>query len=252
MGSRLRPRGQKRPPKQQRCGAAAARGGEQLTANTSRSSLKAFKKEQLAGILRSMQLSDTGLKPELVERLHMALQCTDSTGSGSTSGNKAKDIVKGQQFEAGAANGITPGVQTPVEHAPAAAVAQTEISTTVEPQLPAADTTSAPASDSSSAATSSAAAAKSAASSASVQQPAGRRVRVAPDDIRHSAGSPSAAASVSPPPAAAPECDLPTGLAVQWLGTSSGSPTQHRNVSSILFMQRHRVRIALGSISAAS
>lgn len=30
---------------------------------------------------------------------------------------------------------------------------------------------------------------------------------------------------------------LPTGLAVQWLGTSSGAPTQHRNVSSILLLQ---------------
>ncbi len=35
--------------------------------------------------------------------------------------------------------------------------------------------------------------------------------------------------------------DVRTGLAVQWLGTSSGAPTQHRNVSSILLLQRRRV-----------
>lgn len=38
-----------------------------------------------------------------------------------------------------------------------------------------------------------------------------------------------------------PECDLRTGMAVQWLGTSSGAPTQQRNVSSILLLQRRRV-----------
>ena len=34
---------------------------------------------------------------------------------------------------------------------------------------------------------------------------------------------------------------MPTGLAVQWLGTSSGAPTAQRNVSSILLLQRRRV-----------
>lgn len=42
-------------------------------------------------------------------------------------------------------------------------------------------------------------------------------------------------------PEAARECELRTGMAVQWLGTSSGAPTQQRNVSSILLLQRSRV-----------
>jgi hypothetical protein len=35
----------------------------------------------------------------------------------------------------------------------------------------------------------------------------------------------------------------PTGMAVRWLGTSSGAPTQHRNVSSILLLHRDDVHL---------
>jgi hypothetical protein len=53
--------------------------------------------------------------------------------------------------------------------------------------------------------------------------------------------SSSAASAPQTMQADVPECTLRTGMAVQWLGTSSGAPTQHRNVSSILLLQRRQV-----------
>ena len=46
----------------------------QVPANATKSALKALKKEQLASILGGMGLTTGGLKPELVDRLHAALQ----------------------------------------------------------------------------------------------------------------------------------------------------------------------------------
>ncbi len=185
----------------------------QVPANATKGSLRALKKDQLVSILRSKGLSDAGLKPELVERLYAALRQGDAPAAADSTP---------------VAPANTADVQPPAEQPAAVMPAGEEAAVTAAAPVAAGRAAGIIAANSAAAGTASAAPADAAAAQAAVLLPAtvpasGQRQQPPP-----------------PPPQqqSMPECEVPTGLAVQWLGTSSGAPTQHRNVSSIMLLRR--------------
>ena len=184
----------------------------------SKAKLQALRKGELATALRGRQFDDQGLKPELVERLYAALQQGSDVGGNSAGRHPV------QQPPAASDRGCTGAAQSAAASAvrvsqPVAAPAQA-----VEPTALSADLSH----------------------SAPAAAPA-----AAHPGVHLAASSVAAPAATLTADAARPqlqqgqhspaECHVPTGLAVQWLGTSSGAPTAQRNVSSILLLQQHRV-----------
>lgn len=201
----------------------------QVPANATKGSLRALKKDQLVSILCMKGLSDAGLKPELVDRLHAALQQSEAPATAESESAAAASEARGN---ATAANRPSAAVRaTAVPATDAASVAVNGAAAASAPGNVAAP----------------AVAVAPAAAAADANAPAAAAAAVA---AAVQAGAPEAAVPVRRRalPAAfqqqqrrqqpAPECHVPTGLAVQWLGTSSGAPTQHRNVSSILLLRR--------------
>jgi hypothetical protein len=216
-----------------------------LSAQTSKAKLQALRKGELATALRTRMLDDQGLKPELVDRLYTALQqgrdehaasaerppvqqapaAADSAAALQPSTATGNSAVIGRQPASTASAAGPPGVAAaaappvvPVSQpitAPAQAAEPTALSAELPHSMPAAE-------------------------------PAKADL-----DVHSATSSAAAPAAVSTADAARPqllqgqqvpaECHVPTGLAVQWLGTSSGAPTAQRNVSSILLLQQHRV-----------
>ncbi len=187
-----------------------------MPANATKGSLRALKKDQLVSILRSKGLSDAGLKPELVERLYAALRQGDAPAAADSTP---------------VAPANTADVQPPAEQPAAVMPAGEEAAVTAAVPVAAGRAAGILAANSAAEGTASAAPADAVAAGAAVLLPAtvpasGQRQQPPPP----------------PPPLPQqqrmPECEVPTGLAVQWLGTSSGAPTQHRNVSSIMLLRR--------------
>jgi hypothetical protein len=220
-----------------------------ISARSTKAELRSLRKEQLAAALQTRGLDDKGLKPELVNRLFAASQQggADDVASGGPS----------QRQQAPAAGDNV---------SPAHAAAASECSAVSKGGVRCSNASAAgPAGD--------AAAAAAAAPAVPAGQPAAAPAQAtlppaefegllrslpagapaAPDAAAHLTAARNAAVPAAAPAAAAPqlqpqhrqpgapECDVPTGLSVQWLGTSSGAPTAQRNVSSILLLQRRRV-----------
>lgn len=187
-----------------------------LSARTSKAKLQALRKGDLATALRGRRLEDQGLKPELVDRLYTALQQGDDVDAASAG-------------------------RHPVQQPPAAADSAAAVQSAAASAVPVSQPAAAPAE-----------AAEPTALSAELSHSAPAAAHVDADSGAHSAATsvtaPAAASSTKaarPQPQQGqqgpPECHVPTGLAVQWLGTSSGAPTAQRNVSSILLLQQRRV-----------
>lgn len=215
----------------------------EVSTQTPISHVRNLPKDEVAAALRARGLSDAGYKPELVQRLYAALQQGDgadaveaapadahepatASPSSAAPGGAAEQPPAAGQSAAPSADASSPAEQPAqaAEQGSASGAAAAE-PPAPEPQAPVA--AAAPAADS--AAPSAASAPMSAASPAAVA-------------AATSAADPAAApAPQQAQQRALPECVVPTGLAVQWLGTSSGAPTAQRNVSSILLLQLRRV-----------
>lgn len=196
-----------------------------MPAKATKSALRALKKDELAAALRAMQLSEAGLKPELVDRLHEALQR-------QTASALPDEAAAPGSAESSRRRGHTPAAETfPAADAAATVPTPASGSTTGAPEAisgheePAALAAAAAMPDPPSAA------------AAAAETPGRQKLRPAASSVAPPAAPPAQQRQQQQQP----ECDVPTGLAVQWLGTSSGAPTAQRNVSSILLLQRQRV-----------
>lgn len=218
-----------------------------MSAQTSKAKLQALRKGDLATALRVRELDDQGLKPELVDRLYTALQ----QGRDEHAASAERPPVQQAPAAADSAAALQPSTATgnsavigrqPASTASSSAAGPPGVAAAAAPPVvPVSQPVTAPAQ-----------AAEPTALSAELphSMPAAEPAKA--DLVVHSATSSAAApAAVSTADAARPqllqgqqvpaECHVPTGLAVQWLGTSSGAPTAQRNVSSILLLQQHRV-----------
>lgn len=204
-----------------------------------KSHLMSFKKAQLQEMLSAANLSTEGKKPELVESL-----LAHYPAASEVSANQPTPQLPLAHPEA-KEHAMPPTQRAPIEAAVVQEPEQNSSGTHPEADPDSSPGENAERSQHRNATTAQEAPSVSATSSVSLHSPAVHTLirRRPPLEAGQKRASSSIASQQAPEISeeASPECNLRTGMAVQWLGTSSGAPTQQRNVSSILLLQRRQV-----------